>query len=82
MKELKIGKYQHSKTGNMYRVVGIAKHSETHDDLVVYESLNENPLSKLWVRPKEKFLEEVDIKGKRCLDLLMSVINLVVISVV
>jgi len=65
MKELKIGKYRHSKTGNMYRVIGIAKHSETRDDLVVYESLNENPLSKLWVRPRDMFLEKVTVKGKK-----------------
>ena len=65
MKELRIGKYRHSKTGNMYRVIGIAKHSETRDDLVVYESLNKNSLSKLWVRPKGMFLEKVTVKGKK-----------------
>ena len=62
---MKLGKYQHSKTGNYYRVITVAKHSETHEDLVVYESLYENPVSKVWVRPKKMFLEEVEIKGKR-----------------
>lgn len=62
---MKLGKYQHSKTGNFYRVIGVAKHSETLEDLVVYECLYDNPRSKLWVRPKEMFLEEVTIKGKK-----------------
>ncbi|MEK7091875.1 MAG: DUF1653 domain-containing protein, partial [Patescibacteria group bacterium] len=33
---LKLGLYRHSKTGNKYRVIGLAKHSETLEDLVVY----------------------------------------------
>ena len=62
---MKLGKYQHSKTGNLYRVIGIAKHSESHEDLVVYESLSNNPQSKLWVRPKMMFLEKVELNGKK-----------------
>lgn len=62
---MKLGKYQHSKTGNYYRVIGVAKHSETLEDLVVYECLYENPKSKLWVRPKKMFLEEVEINGEK-----------------
>lgn len=61
---MKLGKYRHSKTGNYYRVIGIAKHSETLEDLVVYECLYENPKSKLWVRPMKMFLEKVKINGK------------------
>ena len=62
---MKLGKYQHSKTGDLYRVIGIAKHSETNEDLVVYESLSENSVSKLWVRPKMMFLEKVELNGKK-----------------
>ncbi|RJQ35836.1 DUF1653 domain-containing protein [Candidatus Microgenomates bacterium] len=62
---MKLGKYQHSKTGNYYRVIGIAKHSETLEELVVYECLYENPAGKIWVRPKKMFLEKVEINGKK-----------------
>ena len=62
---MKLGKYQHSKTGNFYQVLGVAKHSETLEDLVVYECLYDNPRSKLWVRPMKMFLEEVEINGKK-----------------
>lgn len=61
----KLGKYQHYKTGNYYRVIGVAKHSETLEDLVVYECLYDNPKSKLWVRPMSMFLEEVEMDGKK-----------------
>ena len=59
------GTYKHSKTGNLYRVLGIAKHSETLEDLVVYEALYDNPKSKLWVRPLSMFEEEVEINGQK-----------------
>jgi len=64
MDTLKPGKYQHSKTGNFYKVIGVAKHSETLEDMVIYECLYNNPKSKIWVRPLEIFLEEVEIDGK------------------
>jgi len=60
MQEIIIGKtYRHFK-GNLYKVVGFAKHSETMDDMVVYESLRNNTL---WVRPKSMWNEVVDDKG-------------------
>lgn len=65
MDKLRIGKYQHSKNGNFYKVIGVAKHSETLEDLVVYKSLYDNPKSKFWVRPLTMFLEEVIIDGKK-----------------
>lgn len=58
---LKIGKYQHYK-GNFYEVIGIAKHSETLELLVVYRALYGE--CELWVRPLEMFLEKVKIDGK------------------
>lgn len=54
---LKLGKYRHYKGGE-YRVLGVAKHSETHEELVVYVSLKDGGL---WVRPLDMFLEEVDV---------------------
>lgn len=65
MSKLKIGKHQHSKTGNFYKVIGLAKHSETLEDLVVYECLYDNPKSKLWVRPLKMFTEEIELNGKK-----------------
>lgn len=62
---MKLGKYLHSKTGKFYRVLGIVKHSETLEDLVLYECLHENPRSKLWVRPKWMFLEKIELDGKK-----------------
>jgi hypothetical protein len=62
---MKTGKYKHSKTGNFYKVLGIAKNSETLEEFVVYEALYDNPTSKLWIRPVKMFLEEVEIKGKK-----------------
>lgn len=64
MKKLRLGIYEHYK-GNRYKVLGVAKHSETHEDLVMYEALYENELSKLWVRPLTMFLEDVEIEGKK-----------------
>jgi len=64
MIELKPGKYRHYK-GNFYKVFGVAKHSETLEELVVYECLYDNPKSKLWVRPLKMFIEEVEVDGKK-----------------
>lgn len=55
--------YRHAKTKNLYKVIGIAKHSETLEDLVIYEAEYENELSKLWARPVEMWEEEVEIEG-------------------
>lgn len=62
---MRLGKYQHSKSGRFYKVIGTAKHYETLEDLVIYECLYENPQSKLWVRPMKMFLEEVELNGKK-----------------
>ena len=64
MKDLKLGKYKHYK-GNFYRVIGVAKHSETLEELVVYEALYDNPEGKLWVRPLKMFMEEVEVNCKK-----------------
>lgn len=61
--EIQIGIYKHAKTGNEYRVICLAKHSETLEDMVVYEALYENERSKFWVRPASMFAETVTING-------------------
>jgi len=58
------GKYRHHK-GKFYRALGVAKHSETLEELVYYECLYDNPHGKYWVRPKKMFLEEVVVNGKK-----------------
>jgi hypothetical protein len=60
---MKPGIYKHAKKGNLYKVHFVAKHSETLEDLVVYEALYENDKSKYWVRPLSMFNEEVEIGG-------------------
>lgn len=62
---MKTGIYKHSKTGNLYKVHFIAKHSENLEDLVVYEALYNNPKSKYWVRPVAMFEELVDINDEK-----------------
>jgi len=66
MADLQLGLYQHFK-GNFYEVVGVVKHSETLEDLVLYKALyvGEFPNGQLWVRPKKMFLEDVEVGGLR-----------------
>jgi len=55
------GKYRHYK-GNLYEVIGVARHSETLEEMVVYRALYGE--GGLWVRPLGMFLESVEIDGK------------------
>lgn len=55
--------YQHYK-GKLYRYRGTARHSETLEELVLYEALYENKLGKIWVRPKSMFFENIEVDGK------------------
>ena len=54
------GKYRHFK-GGLYEVLGIARHSETQEELVVYRPLYGD--GGLWVRPRAMFLEAVLLNG-------------------
>ncbi len=62
IKKLQLGKYEHYK-GKQYEVIGIAKHSETLKELVVYRALYGK--HDLWVRPLKMFLEKVEIEGEK-----------------
>ncbi len=65
MSEMKIGKYEHYK-GGQYEVLGIAHHSESLEELVVYKALYESEEfgpNAIWVRPKKMFFENVTIDG-------------------
>jgi hypothetical protein len=55
------GIYRHYK-GNLYQVIGIAKHSETLEELVVYRALYGE--GGLWVRPKAMFFETIEVNGE------------------
>lgn len=60
------GEYEHFK-GKRYEVIGMARHSETLEELVVYRALYDSEEfgpSALWVRPKEMFMEKVLVDGK------------------
>lgn len=59
--EITPGKYRHYK-GNDYEVIGIARHSETEQEMVVYRQLY--GAGGLWVRPLAMFQEQVIIEGK------------------
>jgi len=53
--------YEHYK-GPRYKIVGVARHSETLEELVVYQALYGE--GGIWVRPLAMFLETVVVNGK------------------
>jgi hypothetical protein len=61
---MKTGKYRHSKSGKMYTVIGVAKHSETLEEMVIYSPVYKSE-TKFWVRPIKMWEEEVVIEGKK-----------------
>lgn len=60
MNSVQTGRYRHYK-GKEYTVIGVARHSETEEELVVYRK--EYGDHGLWVRPKGMFLEMVEVDG-------------------
>lgn len=58
---LRPGRYRHYK-GKDYEVIGVARHSETREELVVYRCLYDD--FSLWVRPLAMFSETVQLDGK------------------
>lgn len=67
MSHIQPGLYQHYK-GDLCEVIGVARHSETLEEVVVYYHLSgasEYGEKSLWIRPKAMFLEEVIHNGVR-----------------
>ena len=62
MESIKPGRYRHFK-GKEYEVFGVARHSETEEELVVYRALYGD--FGLWVRPVSMWNETVERDGKR-----------------
>ena len=61
MESLQPGRYRHYK-GQEYQVLGVARHSETEQPLVVYRALYGE--FGLWVRPLAMFMESVQVNGQ------------------
>jgi len=67
MQGVQPGTYEHFK-GKRYEVLGVARHSETLEQLVVYRALYDSEefgKKALWVRPLTMFVESVEHEGKR-----------------
>lgn len=66
MRKVKIGRYRHYK-GKMYEVIGVARHSETLEEMVIYRQLYKSkfPEGTLWVKPKKMFLEKVKVGSQK-----------------
>lgn len=58
---LPLGRYRHYKGGE-YEVIGVVRHSETEEPLVLYRPLYKD--SGWWVRPFAMFVEQVEIDGR------------------
>lgn len=57
MQEITVGKiYKHYK-GNIYKIIALAKHSETEEEMIVYQNIEKGDI---WVRPKKMWNEKVN----------------------
>ena len=56
------GVYRHYK-GNYYKVIAVAKHTETEEDLVVYMALYGN--NDIWCRPLNMWNDEIEVNGQK-----------------
>ncbi len=56
-----IGRYRHYK-GQEYEVLGVARHSETEEEFVVYRALYGE--RRLWIRPAAMFMDTVMVAGR------------------
>jgi len=67
MSIIEFEKYQHYRTGKVYQILGFGRHSETCEEVVIYQGLymcekfGKNPI---WVRPKSMFFEKVEFNGQ------------------
>ena len=60
-KKIRLGTYEHYK-GQPYEVLGVARYSESREDMVVYRRLYDD--DSLWVRPLQMFLESVTFENR------------------
>ena len=63
MQTIKAGTYRHTKSGNLYEVLGVALQTETEEQLVIYRPLYESEFE-LFARPYDMFMEQVEIDGE------------------
>lgn len=54
--------YRHYKN-KPYKYIGVVRHSETLEEMALYETLYTNELGTLWVRPKDMFFEDIELNG-------------------
>lgn len=66
MSNIKKGIYRHYK-GNLYELIDIVRHSETLEEMVLYQPLyvSKDFPGQMWVRPLKMFFEKVEIEGKK-----------------
>lgn len=62
MPQIKLGLYQHYK-GKKYKLIGLAKHSETLENLVIYQA--QYGKKQIWARPIKIFQEKILVKNKK-----------------
>ena len=60
---LELGLYKHYK-GKIYEVIGVARHSESLEEMVVYKATYQTEGENLWVRPLSMFVETILVEGK------------------
>ena len=60
MEQLRPGRYRHFK-GREYRLISLAKHSETLEPMVIYQALYGE--GGIWVRPAEMWSQHVERDG-------------------
>ena len=56
--------WRNNKRGGTYKIIAIAKQSETQEDMVVYEALYDNPMAKIWARPLSMCQGIIEINGE------------------
>ena len=64
MQEITVGKiYKHYK-GNLYKIIALAKHSESGEDMIVYQNIEKGDI---WVRPQSMWNEVIELGEKKVL---------------
>ncbi len=58
------GKYLHTKSGRFYEVLGVALHTETNEQLVIYRPLYDNSTYEIFARPYTMFIEMIILNNR------------------